>query len=297
MRVVRSSRPFAAWTRMVPSAPLATNTRLPAIATCCGGAPDGELDHRSQAPHVVQRDALAGSGRDPQPGSVRGDDHIVRSVDRRERPHEAGACGICGIEHGDRGSLRAECGEQQLAVGGDREMAGERAGFDPCHDPGPREVDDRQLTASGIGHVRVPSARAGGGVARLAEALEHVLHAERREVEQRDGTRVRVAHERHAFSLPRSRCCWARAGSERGRRGFRSGGRAPPRLRRRLPWRARRAALVGSWTMRVRVGRRRGQCLRQARGTRGDACRSYAVGLLTGPYNGRVSSAPEASRA
>ncbi len=34
-------------------------------------------------------------------------------------------------------------------------MAGERTCFDPGHDAGPREVDDRQLAARGIRHVRV----------------------------------------------------------------------------------------------------------------------------------------------
>ena len=138
MRVVRRRRPSARCIRMRPSAPLATNTRSPSIATCCGGAPAASLAIGRSVRDVVQRDPMGRSRRDPErwPRQPRRRRHARGRA--AQDAHEPRMPRVARIEHCDRRGLRPERREQRAAVGSDREVTGERAGVHAIDDASPR---------------------------------------------------------------------------------------------------------------------------------------------------------------
>ena len=181
---------------MRPSAPLATNTLPPSIATCCGGAPAASRarGRRVRRSWIATRWVVPDVTQRPAP-SADTTTSCARSTGVNVRTRR-GCCGSVASITATAAAFEPSAANRVRPSG---VMVRCRASAPTCTDaamrPRARSIDD-ELAARGIGHVGVAPGRLRRGVARLAEPLDLVPDAQARNVDQRQHPPVRVADER-----------------------------------------------------------------------------------------------------
>jgi len=130
--------------------------------------------------------------------SIGRDADVVREERGPEAADEPRSPRLGDVDDRELLRLRAERDPQRAAGRIDRDVARERSYSCPTEHPTALHVECDDLPPRGVGHVRVPTVRMAGGVARLAETVQNVGNRERPRVDQAHRPDLGVGDECHA---------------------------------------------------------------------------------------------------